>query len=87
MNDQLQQLATWGYRVEVAQTTADVDVYFVDGFGLAVYVREDDADTLAALTNPDAQAERVQQQGETFEQTQARWVRAGRIPAPYPPDV
>lgn len=65
MNAQLEQLAEWGYRVDLAQQTDDdVDVYFVEGFGVALYVRADDENSLANLTNPDAQAERVRQYEE-----------------------
>ena len=75
----LEQLTEWGYRVEKAQEHDGFDVYFVEGFGLASYVRDDDEEALANLADPAAHAERVQQQGETSDETQLRWVDEGRI--------
>lgn len=87
MNPELEQLAAWGYAVEPSRAFDGVTVYFVAGFGLTVYVRDDDADALASLANANAHAERVAQQGETSDQTLARWIREGRVPAPYTEDV
>ena len=87
MNAQLQQLIDWGYRVDAAQETGGVAAYYVAGFGVAQYVRDDDAVALAALTDPAVHAERVQQSTESSEETQARWVREGKLPAPYPSDT
>lgn len=69
----LDQLREWGYRVDVAQQHEGFDVYFVEGFGLASYVRGDDLEALAALVDPAAHAERVTQQGETHDETTLRW--------------
>jgi hypothetical protein len=83
MNEHLQQLAYWGYRVEATQQVDGVEVFYVQGFGLATYVRDDDTDVLAALADQEDHEERVAQAGETREETLMRWVREGRIAPPY----
>ena len=76
----LDQLREWGYLVEVAQEHDGFLVYWIEGFGVGVYVRDDDTNVLAALADSDAHAERELQQSETHEQTQERWVREGKVP-------
>ena len=69
---ELEQLQEWGYTVGVAQEHEDFKVYYVEGFGMGTYVADNDADTLAALADPEAHAERVKQQDETPEETMTR---------------
>lgn len=71
--DPLAQLVEWGYRVEKAQEHEGFDVYFVEGFGMSVYVRDDDEEALAALVSEEAHIERGRQVDETPEETQLRW--------------
>jgi len=67
----LDQLIMLGYRVEMAHEVEGTTVWFVEGFGMSIYVRGDDEEVLAALA--DGHAEREKQQGETTEETQLRW--------------
>jgi hypothetical protein len=83
MNAQLELLHDRGYTVELAHQGDGFEVYWVDGFGLSLYVRDDDADMLAMLTDEALHDERVLQASETREETERRWVREGRSPAPY----
>lgn len=53
------QLRDLGYEVEISFEGEDFTTYHVAGFGLATYVRADDEETLAALADPEAHAERV----------------------------
>lgn len=73
IEDPTTKLRKWGYRVEAAQEDPGFNVYFVEGFGIATYVRSDDEETLNALADEDAHLERAIQQDETHEETQLRW--------------
>lgn len=51
-----------GFDASVAfSLPGDVKVYRVSGFGVDIYVRSDDADALASLVDPAAQAVRAEQ--------------------------
>lgn len=51
-----------GFEVARVFVTDDkVAVYAVSGFGVSIYVRADDTDAFASLTDPDAQAARAAQ--------------------------
>jgi hypothetical protein len=67
------QLREWGYRVEQSQEIAGSPIWYVDGFGMQTYVRDDDKEAMDTLADPDAHAEREKQAGETREQTELRW--------------
>lgn len=71
---ELEQLEEWGYTVGVAQEHEDFKVYYVEGFGMGTYVADNDAETLAALADPEAHAERERQQKETPEETMTRLI-------------
>jgi hypothetical protein len=70
------------FRVEA--DGAEVVVYRVDGFGLSMMVRNDDAEVLRSLADPGAQAEREQQEEETPDETRERWIAEGKLDAPAP---
>lgn len=80
--DSLIALEDLGYRVVLSQNFGDFDVYWVEGFGLGVYTRSNDEEHHQDILNE--HTERLQQHDETGEETQARWVREGKVPAPYP---
>ena len=54
-------------------------MYFVEGFGLSTYVRDDDEQALGALADEEAHIERGRQAEETQEETQLRWVDEGKL--------
>jgi hypothetical protein len=66
--DELRQLE---YRVEQAQEVEGVTIWYVDGYGMQTYVRDDDPEAFQNLV--DSHDERAQQQDETTEQSQLRW--------------
>lgn len=61
-----------GYSVALAFEGEDFKVYRIEGHGISLHVRDDDAEALASIADKAAHDERVQQQRETHAETQLR---------------
>jgi hypothetical protein len=57
--ESLDQLRAWGYEVNQSQEVEGVPIWHIGGYGMSMYVRDDDEEALANLADPEAHEARV----------------------------
>jgi hypothetical protein len=71
MMEPLEQMREWGYDVQQSQEVEGVPIWHIGGHGMTTYVRDDDAEGLATLSDPEAHEARVAWENMTDEERAA----------------